>query len=320
MINETSLRGVRGKSAGSLRGSRTTQPALFPWSSTDQGPHSQPCSLGPPRIKDHTASPVPLVLHGSRITQPALFPWSSEGQGPHSQPCSLGPPRVKDHAASPVPLVLHESRITQPALFPWSLRGSRTTQPSLFPWSSTGQGPHSEPCSSVLVPLVLHGSRTTQPSLFPWSSTGQGPHSEPCSSVLVPLVLNGSRTTQPVLFPWSSTEKGPHSQPCSPGPPRVEDHTASPTPSLNSAYRRYFSGIKKADCLLAAKTRNSHFMRIVLEPAVPRRRPDLTSFLHKPLEHYRDILKLLQTILNNAKVTDDEYPALARVVREMQVT
>ncbi|CAG2069264.1 unnamed protein product [Timema podura] len=90
-------------------------------------------------------------------------------------------------------------------------------------------------------------------------------------------------------------------------------------PTLNSAYRRYFSGIKKADCLLAAKTRNSHFMRIILEPAVPRRRPDLTSFLHKPLEHYRDILKLLQTILNNAKVIDDEYPALAKVVQEMQV-
>nr|CAD7434547.1 unnamed protein product [Timema monikensis] len=142
--------------------------------------------------------------------------------------------------------------------------------------------------ASPVAPLVL----------FPWS----------CSLGTVPLVLFTWS-----WFPWSWFPWSWFSWSCSLGPvPLVW------IPSLNAAYRRYFSGIKKADCLLAAKTRSSHFMRIILEPAVPRRRPDLTSFLHKPLEHYRDILKLLQTILNNAKVTDDEYPALARVVQEMQ--
>ncbi|XP_063235064.1 uncharacterized protein LOC134537975 [Bacillus rossius redtenbacheri] len=89
--------------------------------------------------------------------------------------------------------------------------------------------------------------------------------------------------------------------------------------TMNAAYRRYFSGIKKADCLLAAKTRSTDFMRSIVEPPVPRRRPDLTAFLHKPLEHYREVLKLLQTILNTSKVTDDDYPVLARIVQEMQV-
>ncbi|KAK7873244.1 hypothetical protein R5R35_011321 [Gryllus longicercus] len=89
---------------------------------------------------------------------------------------------------------------------------------------------------------------------------------------------------------------------------------------LTNAYRRYFLGLKKADCLLVAKTRNTEFMRHLVEPPVPRKRPDLTAFLHKPLEHYRDILKLLQTILHYTKVADDDYSALSRVVHELQVT
>lgn len=51
-----------------------------------------------------------------------------------------------------------------------------------------------------------------------------------------------------------------------------------------SGYRRYCSGLKKADCLLVEKTRNSTFTRLITEPPVPRRRPDLTTFVHKPLE------------------------------------
>ncbi|KAL1138817.1 hypothetical protein AAG570_008879, partial [Ranatra chinensis] len=86
----------------------------------------------------------------------------------------------------------------------------------------------------------------------------------------------------------------------------------------NSAYRRYCIGLKKADCLLVEKTRNADFMKIITEPPIPRRRPDLTTFLHKPLEHYREVLKLLQTILNSSKSRDEDYNALSKVVQEMQ--
>ncbi|RZF40107.1 hypothetical protein LSTR_LSTR002510 [Laodelphax striatellus] len=60
--------------------------------------------------------------------------------------------------------------------------------------------------------------------------------------------------------------------------------------SINSCYRRYCVGLKKADCLLVEKTRDANFMRLLTEPPIPRRRPDLTTFLHKPLETtYRDV-------------------------------
>jgi hypothetical protein len=37
------------------------------------------------------------------------------------------------------------------------------------------------------------------------------------------------------------------------------------------------------------------------------------------LQHYRDVLKLLQTVLNHTRVKEEDYPALLRVVQELQV-
>ncbi|KAK6620855.1 hypothetical protein RUM43_011151 [Polyplax serrata] len=91
-------------------------------------------------------------------------------------------------------------------------------------------------------------------------------------------------------------------------------------PNLKVAYRRYCTGIKRADCLLAEKSKNTEFNRFCAEPAIPRKRPDLTTFLHKPLEHYRELLKLLQTILNKTKPSDVDHPALSKVVADMQAT
>ncbi|XP_071451512.1 uncharacterized protein [Hetaerina americana] len=90
--------------------------------------------------------------------------------------------------------------------------------------------------------------------------------------------------------------------------------------SLSSCYGRYCSGLKQADCLLAQKSRSQDFLRHVMEPSLPRRRPDLTAFIHKPLQHFREVLKLLQTILNHTKVNDEDYAPLSKVVQEVQAT
>ncbi|KAJ1520807.1 hypothetical protein ONE63_003898 [Megalurothrips usitatus] len=89
-------------------------------------------------------------------------------------------------------------------------------------------------------------------------------------------------------------------------------------PRMTLAYHRYCSGLKHADALLVTKTRNPEFMRTLNDPPVPRRRPDITAFLHKPLEHYREILKLLQTIHNFTRHSDDDYPLLTKAVHEFQ--
>jgi hypothetical protein len=59
-------------------------------------------------------------------------------------------------------------------------------------------------------------------------------------------------------------------------------------PRITAAYRRYLSGLQRACCLLVALRKNTAFVKIVCEPAVPRRRrPDITGLLLQPLEHYR---------------------------------
>lgn len=59
--------------------------------------------------------------------------------------------------------------------------------------------------------------------------------------------------------------------------------------------------------------------RFVQTPAVPRRRPDLTTFIHKPLEHYREILKMLMAIQGHTPPKHEDYFLIGRVVHEMQV-
>lgn len=90
---------------------------------------------------------------------------------------------------------------------------------------------------------------------------------------------------------------------------------------MTSAYKRYCSGIKKADCILASKTKssNSDFVRFLQTPAVPRRRPDITVFIHKPLEHYRELLKLFNVILSNTKSNHNDYPVISQIVHDLQV-
>ncbi|KAJ8981014.1 hypothetical protein NQ317_019693, partial [Molorchus minor] len=91
---------------------------------------------------------------------------------------------------------------------------------------------------------------------------------------------------------------------------------------ITSAYKRYCSGIKTADCILVNKTKNSNsdFCRFLQVPQIPRRRPDLTTFIHKPLEHYREMLKLLIMIQCSTKPNHEDFPVINQVVHDLQVT
>ncbi|RZB39848.1 uncharacterized protein BDFB_004581, partial [Asbolus verrucosus] len=107
------------------------------------------------------------------------------------------------------------------------------------------------------------------------------------------------------------------------GEPNVHILTRTYHAKLNditSAYRRYCSGIKKADCVLANKTKNSssEFVRFLQTPSIPRRRPDITAFIHKPLEHYREVLKLFTVIQSNTKSNHEDFPVINQLVHDLQ--
>lgn len=69
------------------------------------------------------------------------------------------------------------------------------------------------------------------------------------------------------------------------------------------------------------KSRNSScdFMRFITEPPVPRKRPDLTTFIHRPLQHFREILKLVQMIASHCRVDSEEHNNFNSIINELQV-
>uniref|UniRef100_A0A182PMR3 DH domain-containing protein n=1 Tax=Anopheles epiroticus TaxID=199890 RepID=A0A182PMR3_9DIPT len=95
----------------------------------------------------------------------------------------------------------------------------------------------------------------------------------------------------------------------------------SKSTALCAAYRKYCNGLKKADCVLVNKSRNSNcdFMKFITEPPVPRKRPDLTTFIHRPLQHFREILKLVQMIASHCRVDSEEHNNFNNIISELQI-
>uniref|UniRef100_A0AAG5D2N6 Uncharacterized protein n=1 Tax=Anopheles atroparvus TaxID=41427 RepID=A0AAG5D2N6_ANOAO len=94
----------------------------------------------------------------------------------------------------------------------------------------------------------------------------------------------------------------------------------SKSTALCAAYRKYCNGLKKADCVLVNKSRNLNcdFIKFITEPPVPRKRPDLTTFIHRPLQHFREILKLVQMIASHCRVDSEEHNNFNSIISELQ--
>lgn len=94
----------------------------------------------------------------------------------------------------------------------------------------------------------------------------------------------------------------------------------SKSTALCAAYKRYCNGLKRADCVLVNKSRNanSDFVAFITMPPVPRKRPDLTSFLHRPLQHFREVLKLNLMITSHCRVDSEEFRNFSQVIQALQ--
>lgn len=93
------------------------------------------------------------------------------------------------------------------------------------------------------------------------------------------------------------------------------------TGSFHSLYKKYCLGLKHANCVLVDKLHNTNydFTTFITEPNMPRKSPDLTTFIHKPLHHFRDILKLFQMIGSYCHIDSKEYDNLQKIITEFQV-
>lgn len=60
-------------------------------------------------------------------------------------------------------------------------------------------------------------------------------------------------------------------------------------------------------------------MKFITEPSVPRKRPDLTTFIHRPLQHFREIFKLVQLLSSYCRLDTEEFNNFQTVINEIQV-
>lgn len=67
-----------------------------------------------------------------------------------------------------------------------------------------------------------------------------------------------------------------------------------------------------------SRTASCDFMTFISEPPIPKKRPDITTFIHRPLQHFRDILKLIQMIATNCPSDSDENKNFTNVINELQ--
>ncbi|KAG0713246.1 Regulator of G-protein signaling 12 [Chionoecetes opilio] len=65
---------------------------------------------------------------------------------------------------------------------------------------------------------------------------------------------------------------------------------------LVQQYTEYLAGLPDGDQVLALKLQEQEFNEFLHEPPVSRKKPDLTSFIHKPAEHLRELLGLLTQV------------------------
>jgi hypothetical protein len=93
------------------------------------------------------------------------------------------------------------------------------------------------------------------------------------------------------------------------------------TGSIHLAYKKYCLGLKHANFVLVDKLHNSNyeFTKFITEPTIPRKCPDLTTYIHKPLHHFRDILKIFQMIASYCHIDSKEYDNLQKIITEFQV-
>lgn len=55
-------------------------------------------------------------------------------------------------------------------------------------------------------------------------------------------------------------------------------------------------------------------------PQVPRQKPDMTTFIHRPLQHFREILKLIILLTSHCPPNLEEFKIFTAVINSLQTS
>ncbi|CAG0892672.1 unnamed protein product [Cyprideis torosa] len=87
---------------------------------------------------------------------------------------------------------------------------------------------------------------------------------------------------------------------------------------LSRLYRTYLCEVKKGESVLARKLKDKKFQRFLSEPPIPRRKPDLNTFVHKPFEHLRRLLLSMLCVQRFTSPTAGDAVKLQEAIQKVR--
>lgn len=88
---------------------------------------------------------------------------------------------------------------------------------------------------------------------------------------------------------------------------------------LCQAYDLYAKGISNANLVLSDLRRCEDFVRFVQEPPLEGGQPSISSFIYRPVQHVRELYRVLQDIFLNTPADGPDYNSLKQVVEGMSI-
>ncbi|XP_045191341.2 uncharacterized protein LOC123548240 [Mercenaria mercenaria] len=87
---------------------------------------------------------------------------------------------------------------------------------------------------------------------------------------------------------------------------------------LCQAYDLYAKGISAANQLLSELRRNEDFVRFVRDPPLEGNQPSISTFIYRPVQHVRELYKVIQEVFSNTSTDSSDYNSLKELVEVLQ--
>ncbi|WAR30627.1 RGS3-like protein [Mya arenaria] len=87
---------------------------------------------------------------------------------------------------------------------------------------------------------------------------------------------------------------------------------------LCQAYDLYAKGISAGNQLLSDLRRNDDFVRFVREPSLESNQPSISSFIYRPVQHVRELYKVIKDLFANTAPNSPDYNSLKQITEGLQ--
>lgn len=83
---------------------------------------------------------------------------------------------------------------------------------------------------------------------------------------------------------------------------------------LCQAYDLYAKGLHQANQVLSDLQKREDFMRFIQDSPLEGRQPSIGQFIHRPVQHIRELYRVLQEIFLNTSQDSEDYDSLKQIV------